>query len=109
MGLAYAPREFNNISTKDQITLYLITDFSDDRYFYTKENDEIIYHFSEQFKIDKEVFNKDTGKFCIYLWSTNLYGELLVETYGAINFYYEKQNGFITISQSYVWRGNNEE
>lgn len=46
IGLAYAPREYNNVSSKDQVTLYTIVDFSNSKYFYTKEKDEIIYHFS---------------------------------------------------------------
>lgn len=102
MGLAYAPKKYNDFS-EDQMTLLIITDFWDDKYYYTIENNEIIYHFSEQFKIDKEVFNNSSGKFCIYLWSTNSNGlHCYLERESAIDFTYKKQGKSLFISYNYV-------
>ena len=102
MGSAYALKEYND-SSKDQIILYTITDFWDDRYFYSIENNEIIYHFSEQFKIDKGIFNNSSGEFCIYLWSANSngpYGFLGRES--TIYYTYKKQGDSLLVSYNYT-------
>ena len=106
MDLAYAQaytiEGFDALFYKDPTTLYTITDFSDDRYYFTRENDEIIYHFSERVIIDKEVFCDTSGKFRIYLYATDIDGPRYFESGSVLNFTYEKQGEDLLIYLSYI-------
>ena len=79
-------------------SFYTITDFTDDRYYYTETDDKIIYNFSEWFTLSKEIFDNEQGDFYIVLYE---------EVNGGISydlwqrFVYKKQDGRLYLQNKY--------
>lgn len=95
---AYTIEGFTTLYYEDPTTIYTFTDLSDYKYFFTREKNEIIYHFREQFIIDKDVFNNTTRNFRIYLIYSNSNDDYSNRVTTMLNYTYEKQGETLLIS-----------
>ncbi|MDE7263699.1 MAG: hypothetical protein K2N64_03450 [Anaeroplasmataceae bacterium] len=83
-------------------SFYTIKDFTDDRYYYTETEDEIIYNFSEWFTLNKEIFDNEQGDFWIVLYQTIQLEGVNGISYGVWQrFVYKKQDERLYLQNKY--------
>lgn len=96
--LAYSPAH-PEVECEEHKILFIIEDFSSDKYFYSEEQNKINYNFKEKFSINNEVFAKSNGEIYVFLYSTtsDFTGREFTIIYKII---YEKSNEVLLLHLS---------
>ena len=84
---------------EEHTILFTITDFSSEVYYYTMDENRIIYSFKKTFLIEKEIFADTKGEFYVFMYSTVLdFSESESTIIYRIN--YEKNNEVLELHLS---------
>ena len=97
--LSYSKERPSKNEPQGIVVLETITDFSDDKYYYTEEKNKIIFNYQKKYLIDENIFDNTEGEFFVFMYQTE--SDYSRNTYSMLSkFEYTKQESIVYIKHS---------